>query len=153
MSEHHHSFAVDAACDCGVMISQAMRAYRDCAESAERERDDARNLVAEVAQGVTHHPQCPDPKPCVRCDRDAANECLDMVREVLEAFGKTGVAPMFYGEAIRAIARECPWGKELRALREVERAAREIVGDRGCDWKPLANALAAVGEARKGETR
>jgi hypothetical protein len=41
---------------------------------AEVERDDARSLVAEVAQGVTHWAGCTPELRCVRCERDRWEE-------------------------------------------------------------------------------
>jgi hypothetical protein len=56
-----------------------------------------------------------------------------------------------YGSAfdIEDMARELERAKSrLAALEEVERAAMELVGDRGCDWKPLQEALARVREGK-----
>ena len=51
----------------------------DLARAAENERDEARALAAEVAQGVTHLPHAVV-EPCVRCELDAARAALDCGR-------------------------------------------------------------------------
>lgn len=68
-----------------------------------RERDDARNLVAEVASGVTHYQGaggCGDPGPCVRCQRDEARERVKALEEFLAKW-EACVSKIPYVEAKR----------------------------------------------------
>ena len=58
---------------------EQIAALRARCEAAEAERGEALDQAAMVAQGINHHPECPncggsDEEPCVRCQRDTARE-------------------------------------------------------------------------------
>lgn len=51
------------------------------------ELEDARNYVAEIAQGISHYPH-KETEPCVRCDRDKMRIELLRLSEEMENFKK-----------------------------------------------------------------
>lgn len=68
---------------------EAFLAQREARELAEKERDDARNLAAAVALGITHSTVCSAETPCCRCERDqlvAEAASLSRAREVADQY-------------------------------------------------------------------
>jgi hypothetical protein len=56
---------------------EAARKIRVQRNRLRAQRDDARNLAAEVALGVTHWPDCSSSAPCVRCGYEERGRMLD----------------------------------------------------------------------------
>ncbi len=130
------------------------------------ERDDARNLVAEVSCGVTHYSGpggCGDPNPCVRCQRDQAWEKIDQFkRDYGEPFSDEDRALIGSREFTKkAIAEAKKREARLAALEGVERAARGVQRDLRPDdfmpnsvrvdattWDRLAEALSKAAEGK-----
>jgi hypothetical protein len=83
-----HRYALETTAEClpdGVPDEQPNRwlAIRDAFRTLTAERDDARQYVAEVAQGASHYPH-DEGDVCVRCDNDRLRAAIRAHRDWLD---------------------------------------------------------------------